>query len=50
MGYAIGYGQGGAHLPEPTCTCRFKTKHHTARWGKLIAGEERILAGLFLPI
>ena len=39
MGYAIGFGQGRAHLPGPTCNRRFKTKHHTARWGKLITGE-----------
>ncbi len=39
MGYAIGFGQGRAHLPEPTCIRRFKTKHHTARWGTLITGE-----------
>jgi len=46
MGYAIGFGQGRAHLPGPTCIRRFKTKHHTARWGNLIAGEAD-LAGLF---
>jgi len=39
MGYAIGFGQGRAHLPGPTCNRRFKTKHHTARWGNLITGE-----------
>jgi len=48
MGYAIGLGQGRAHLPGPTCIRRFKTKHHTARWGNLITGEA-ILAGLFFP-
>ena len=51
MGDAIGCGQGGAHLPGPTCASRFKTRHHTARWGIFIAGEDLALAGLsILPI